>query len=59
MRFDEDHMTEKYMMALYIKRLTIYEITNKEERNEETGLLDKRFYNDNGGMRRLFLLIQS
>ena len=51
-------MTEKYMMALYLKRMTIYEITNKEERNEETGLLDKRFYNDNGGMRRLFLLIQ-
>ena len=25
-------MTEKYMMALYLKRLTIYEIKNKEER---------------------------
>jgi hypothetical protein len=24
-------MTEKYMMALYLKRLTIYEIKNKEE----------------------------
>ena len=41
-RLEEDHMTEKYMMALYLKRLTIYEIKNKEERNEEMGLLDKK-----------------
>ena len=32
-RLEEDHMTEKYMMALYLKRLTIYEIKKQRRKN--------------------------
>ena len=36
-RLEEDHITEKYMMALYLKRLTIYEIKKQRRKKRRNG----------------------